>query len=184
MRKTNNKLRLEKVNIDNFIPLIKLKVRKDQKGFVASNVGSLAEAYIAIISGGYPQPFGIFLEDKPVGFLMIGYYPDLEYAKKYADEGEATPYYMDQSYLIWRLMIDKKYQGKGYGRQALQLALDYIYTFPVGKAKYIWLSYEPSNETARNLYRSLGFKEVKKMPEGWDEIPAVIKIKTNNKINQ
>lgn len=61
MRKTNNKLRLEKVNIDNFIPLIKLKVRKDQKGFVASNVGSLAEAYIAIISGGYPQPFGIFL---------------------------------------------------------------------------------------------------------------------------
>ena len=177
MSKTNNKLRLEKVSIDNFIPLIKLKVRKDQENFVASNVGSIAEAYVASISGGYPQPFGIFLEDKPVGFLMIGYYPNLEYAKKYADKDEATPYFMNQSYLIWRLMIDKKYQGKGYGKQALQLALDYIYTFPVGKAKYIWLSYEPSNETARNLYRSFGFKEAKKMPKGWDEIPAVLKIK-------
>ena len=99
-KKNLDEIRLEKVNIDNFIFLIRLKVKRNQKGFVASNVGSLAEAYIATISGGYPQPFGIFLKDKPVGFLMIGYYPDLEYAKKYADEGEATPYFMDGSYLI------------------------------------------------------------------------------------
>ena len=171
-----NDLRLEKVSIDNFFPLIRLKVRRDQKNFVASNVGSLAEAYVASISGGYPQPFGIFLKDKPVGFLMIGYYPDLEYARKFAEEGEATPYFMDESYLIWRLMIDKKYQGKGYGKKALELALDYIRTFPVGKAKYCWLSYEPENERARKFYRSFGFKEVKKMPKGWDEIPAVMKL--------
>ena len=175
-KKNLDEIRLEKVNIDNFIPLIRLKVKRNQKGCVASNVGSLAEAYIATISGGYPQPFGIFLRDKPVGFLMIGYYPDLEYAKKYADEGEATPYFMDGSYLIWRLMIDKKYQGKGYGRKALELALDYIRTFPMGDAKYCWLSYEPDNEVARNLYRSLGFKEAKRLPRGWDEIPAVMKL--------
>jgi diamine N-acetyltransferase len=83
---------------------------------------------------------------------------------------------MGKSYLIWRFMIDKKYQGKGYGREALKLALDYIRTFPVGEAKYCWLSYEPENETARNLYRSCGFEEVKEMPKGWDEIPAVMEL--------
>ena len=106
---------------------------------------------------------------------MVGYYPSLEYAKKYAGEGEATPYFMDKSYLIWRLMIDKKYQGKGYGKEALQLALDYVRTFPVGEAKYCWLSYEPGNDVARNLYRSFGFVE-EKLPEGWDEIPAVMEL--------
>jgi diamine N-acetyltransferase len=172
----NKKLRLEKVNIDNFYPIGKLKVRRDQQNFVAPNVWSLATAYVATISGGYPQPFGIYRGDKPIGFLMVGYYPSLEYAKKYAEEGEATPYFMDKSYLIWRFMIDKRYQGRGYGREAMQLALDYVRTFPVGEAKYCWLSYEPKNDVARNLYRSFGFVEEEKLPEGWDEIPAVMEL--------
>ena len=171
-----NRLRLEKVDYKNFIDLCKLRVKRNQESFVASNVGSIAEAYVATLAGGYPQPFGIYLGDKPIGFLMVGYYPSLEQAKKWADKDEATPYFMDQSYLIWRFMIDKKYQGKGYGKEALQLALDYIRTFPVGKAKYCWLSYEPENEAARNLYRLFGFKEAKKLPKGWDEIPAVMKL--------
>ena len=171
-----NKLRLEKVDYKNFVSLCKLKVKRNQQNFVASNVSSLAEAYVADKAGGYPQPFGFFLGDKPVGFLMVGYYPDLEYARKWADEGEETPYFMDKSYLICRFMIDKKYQGKVYGKEALKLALDYIRTFPVGEAKYCWLSYEPENETARNLYRSFGFEEVKEMPKGWDEIPAVMEL--------
>ena len=54
MNSDNKKLRLEHVNMDNWVPLIRLKVRRDQQSFVASNVGSLAEAYVATISGGYP----------------------------------------------------------------------------------------------------------------------------------
>ena len=175
--KTNtNRLRLEKVDYKNFVSLCKLKVKRDQQSFVASNVFSLAEAYVADKAGGYPQPFGFFLGDNPVGFLMVGYYPDLEYARKWAEEGEETPYFMDKSYLIWRFMIDKKYQGRGYGKEAMQLALDYVRSFPVGEAKYCWLSYEPGNDVARNLYRSFGFVEAEKLPEGWDEIPAVLEL--------
>lgn len=175
MDKKENTLRLEKVDHKNFIALCQLKVRRDQQDFVASNVGSLAEAYVAEKAGGFPQPFGIYRGEKPIGFLMVGYYPSLEQARKWADEGEEIPYFMDKSYLIWRFMIDKRYQGKGYGKQAFQLALDYVRTFPVGEAKYCWLSYEPTNERARNLYRSFGFKE-EKLPKDWDEIPAVLEL--------
>ncbi len=49
----------------------------------------------------------------------------------------------------------------------MNLALDFIRT---------WLSYEPGNDVSRKLYQSFGFVEAEKMPEGWDEIPAVLKL--------
>ena len=40
--------------------MIDLKVNESQKGFVASNIYSLAEAYANIAAGRYAQPFGIY----------------------------------------------------------------------------------------------------------------------------
>lgn len=56
-------------------------------------------------------------------------------------------------------MIDERYQGKGYGRGTVELALQFIRTEPCGKAEYCWVSYEPENEAARHLYSSFGFSE-------------------------
>lgn len=56
-------------------------------------------------------------------------------------------------------MIDRAYQGRGYGRAAIGLALDFIRTFPCGKAGTCYLSYEPDNDRARSLYLSMGFEE-------------------------
>ena len=71
-------------------------------------------------------------------------------------------------------MIDKRYQNKGYGKKAMQLALDYIKTFPCGKAEYCWLSYEPENQVAKKLYESFGFEETGDM-DG-EEIIAKLKL--------
>ena len=51
-------------------------------------------------------------------------------------------------------------------------ALAYIRTFPCGRAKRCWLSYEPENAAARALYRSFGFRETGEM-DG-DEVIAVL----------
>ena len=73
-------------------------------------------------------------------------------------------------------MVDKEYLHKGYGKAAMKLILDYIRTYPYGQADYCWISYEPENERAKNLYRSFGFWEELELPERWNEIPAMLKL--------
>ena len=163
---------LEKITYQNYIKVIwGLKVSRKQKNYVASNKGSLAEAYVAITNGGVALPFAICRNKKPIGFLMIGYGANDE---DYKDEDPAFVAMAKQSYCLWRFMIDKRYQGKGYGRKAMQLALDYIRTFPCGKAKSCWLSYEPENEVARKLYASFGFVEHPEFYKDGEEMPAIL----------
>jgi diamine N-acetyltransferase len=144
-------VRLEKVNNRNVWKLLKLRVHDDQKNFVATNTESIVEAYTTLAAGGNAFPFGIYDEENPVGFLMIGYGVD--------DDWENPPEIAKNNYYIWRLMIDKDYQGKGYGKKAIELAFDFIRTWPCGKAEYCYLSYEPDNTHAKALYESYGFRE-------------------------
>lgn len=159
-------LRLEKINGKNVWNILKLSVNNSQREFVASNEISIIEAYTAITANGYAYPFGIYDGDIPVGFLMIGFDKD--------DYWEDAPDVATGNYNLWRLMIDKNYQQKGYGRQAVKLALDFIKTYPCGPAKYCWLSYEPENQIAKELYASFGFIETGDM-DG-EEIIAVLKL--------
>ena len=99
---------------------MKLKVSDEQRNFVASNDISIIEAYTTITGNGYAFPFGIYEEDKPVGFLMIGFDVD--------DYWEDAPVIAKGNYNLWRLMIDKAYQGRGYGKEAVRLALEFIKT--------------------------------------------------------
>ena len=159
-------LHLEKVNGKNVWDVVKLKVADSQKSFVASNDVSIIEAYTALAANGSAFPFGIYDDEVPVGFLMIGFDTD--------DDWDDAPAIANGSYNIWRLMIDESHQGKGYGKEAMTLAMDFIRTFPCGKAEYCWLSYEPENETARKLYSSFGFAETGEM-DG-NEIIAVLEL--------
>lgn len=144
-------IKLERVNGKNVWDILKLSVAEEQKNFVAGNDISMIEAYISITGNGYAFPFGIYEEDTPVGFLMIGFDTD--------DYWDDAPSVAKGNYNLWRLMIDKNHQNKGYGTEAVRLALEFIRTFPCGRAEYCWLSYEPENEAAGRLYRSFGFTE-------------------------
>lgn len=59
------------------------------------------------------------------------------------------------AYNICQIFIDKRYQGKGYGKQALSLILSMM--TEDGKYNQVYVSYIRGNETARKPYESLGF---------------------------
>ena len=159
-------LELKKINRNNIGEILKLEVFDNQKNFVAANSSSIIEAYIAITENNNVFIFGIYKDDTPVGFLMIGY--DVN------SDDEGAPKIAKGNYNIWRLMIDKKFQGKGFGKKAMDLALEFVNTFPCGTAKYCWLSYESDNDVARQLYKSVGFVETDE--KDGEEIVAILKL--------
>ena len=163
-------IHLEKIDYKNVWDIIDLEVTKPQEDFVASNEISLVQAYSVRDSETKAFPFAIYNDDTPVGFLMVGF----NEAALYELDDEEPPASLKGNYSIWRLMIDKKYQNRGYGREAIRLALDFIRTWPCGKAEFCEISFEPENEVARALYRSCGFAENGEM-DG-DEIVAVLKL--------
>lgn len=55
------------------------------------------------------------------------------------------------------MMIDRCFQGRGYGRATVQAAVDWMQRRH--GCKRIFLGHRPQNVAASNLYESLGFSE-------------------------
>jgi diamine N-acetyltransferase len=68
----------------------------------------------------------------------------------------------DDEARIYRFMIDRAWQGRGYGKAALREVLKEI--GGLGHIRHVSICYELENEAARRLYRSAGFVE-----QGLDE---------------
>ena len=165
-------LHLEKIDHKNVWDICDLKVFRYQKSFVASNITSIVQAYSIWDTDAAAFPFGIYDGDRPAGFLMVGFNESA--AECDFSDSYVPPKIYSGNYTIWRLMIDKRYQKRGYGKEAVNLALDFIRTWPCGKAEYCAISYEPENEAARKLYLSMGFTENGEM-DG-DETVAVLRL--------
>lgn len=157
---------LEKIDKHNVWDIVELKVAPSQEDFVATNSESIIDAYTAVGTGCSAFPFGIYDGEKPVGFLMLGFNTNA----LYEDDLELTK----NNYLLWRFMIDQRYQKQGYGREAFACALEFIRTWPCGEADYCVTVYEPANEVAKKLYLSLGFEETGLRIDGEDI--AVLKL--------
>lgn len=150
---------LHPVSAENWRALISLKVREDQTHFVASNLYSIAEAQFGFEDEGHWEmfPFGAYAGEEPVGFLM--YCLNFTHSRFQA--------------FIARLMVDEKFQGKGYGRDIMSQALDRLRADE--RIRNVGISYEPENESARKLYASLGFEEPGEMYDG--ETLAVLNLR-------
>ena len=142
---------LREITENNYNDCLNLKVADSQKNFVASNTYSLAQAWVFYETA---HPLAIYADDTMVGFIMMGFYKP------------------KGIYNIWRFMIDEGFQGKGYGKAALLLAVNHL------KEKYdadkVFLSFEPDNTAAEKLYSSVGFQRTGEV-EG-DEIVMCLNV--------
>ncbi|AIQ18013.1 MULTISPECIES: GNAT family N-acetyltransferase [Paenibacillus] len=140
---------LRKITLENRRSIFNLEVSEDQRRYVASNLSSMASCYVLTTNGGHPFPFAIYADEQPVGFVML----------TYGITGYDLPSVADGNYCILRLMIDKQFQNRGYGRAAMTKILEFIRTFPAGPANYCWIPYAGENSVAQKLYESFGFRD-------------------------
>ena len=144
----HNNLKLIPINTDNYWEIGWLELKEEQKDYVGDNFKSMAYAYATVMEGKYAKAFGIYDGDESIGFLLIGH-------NSYDFVG--CPKTLKHSYDLWRIMIDKDYQGKGYGKSAAELLIKILKN--ANPNKPIKLAVDKNNTKAHKLYTSLGFKE-------------------------
>lgn len=133
---------LREVTADTLRSILRLKVSPQQEQFVADNATSIAQAHFE------PKAWfrAIYADETPVGFVML--YDDTE----------------KPEYFLWRYMIDSRYQGLGFGRQALLQVIDHVRGRP--GATEMLLSYVPAEGSPEPFYAGLGFVNTGEIEDG------------------
>ena len=140
-------IELRIITKENLEEVLNLSVFEYQESFVSSTAYSLAQAYVY---GDTAFPFAVYVEGIVVGFIMMGYYE----ARK--------------QYTLWKLLIDKSQQNKGYGREALKQGIKYLKD-RFG-ASEIYTGVAIGNEKAKHLYSFIGFKETGLVENNMEEM--------------
>lgn len=127
--------RIVPYNKKNWYDVMSLEISKDQYEFVCDAKQSIAYTFA------YQEDHKLFVEmegDKPVGLMVLK-------ANKKKDE-----------YHFAILLVDRRYQGRGYGKIMVEWALEY---FRKQGAKELTIGVNRFNISAQRLYKSVGFKD-------------------------
>jgi diamine N-acetyltransferase len=114
---------------------------------VATNAVSIAQAYFA------PEAWfrAIHDGDRLVGFVML-----------YDHTLAAAP--EEREFFLWRLMIDHRHQGKGYGRAGVERLIEHVRSRP--GAERLLVSHVKAAERLGRFYQSLGFRYTGREDDG------------------
>ena len=137
---------LREITPENAEAIFALSVRDSQKHLVASNERSIAQAHFEEAAWFR----AIYADEEPVGFVML-----------HDETLRAEPH--EPGYVfLWRMMVDQRFQGMGFGERAMQLLINHARTRPHdGKLRTSWHHGEGS---AEGFYLKLGFN-----PTGVDD---------------
>ncbi len=117
-----------------------LRVSQGQEQFVSSVTDSLLEA--AAEPDGRALYWAVYAGEVPVGFVMI------------SDE-VGSPDYIP--HYLWKLLIDERYQGRGFGAATLDLIVDYFRGRP--GVEVLWTSAGQGNGSPIPFYERYGFEQ-------------------------
>lgn len=129
-------LKLIEINEQNWLDIRELSVGDDQKGFLDSAVGIIARGYV--YRSCRAKVIGFADGETVVGVAMVR---DL-------DEDPSC-------YDLQQFMIDRRYQGRGYGTKALRMILSELET--EGKYDCTEVCVKKNDAAAIRLYKKLGF---------------------------
>lgn len=116
--------------------------------FVASVAKSFKDA--AETPEGNPWYRAIYAGDEPVGFVMLSW-------NVTPAPGIFGPWF------LWRLLIDERFQGRGYGRETIRLVMDLI---RAEGATELLTSYVPGEDGPERFYAKLGFTPTGDIDDG------------------
>jgi len=135
---------LREITSETVIQICKLSdtLSESQKKMVAPNAISIAQAHFSDKAWFR----AIYADETAVGFIML-----------YDDQD-------NPEYFLWRLMIAGPYQGKGYGRKATELLVEYVKTRP--GARELSTSYVPIVGGPEGFYRKMGFEPTGEVDDG------------------
>lgn len=124
----------KEITKENFWECIEIAVTDSQTDFVTSNAVSIAQSKVQ------PEciPLAIYDDEIMVGFLMYCIDQD------------------DSEYWIYRMMIDKNHQSKGYGKKSLVKLLETIKQDKTHNK--VFLGVHKDSTYAVKLYKSFGFE--------------------------
>ena len=132
----NAEVSLREITSETVVQICKLSdtLSEQEQKMVAPNAISIAQAHFSDKAWFR----AIYADEMAVGFIML--YDDSE----------------NPEYFLWRLMIAGPYQGKGYGRKAIELLVEYVKTRP--GARELSTSYVPIEGGPEGFYRKMGFE--------------------------
>jgi diamine N-acetyltransferase len=136
---------LREITAENRAAVEALAVAPHQDGYVAGVADSLAEA--AELPEAAPWYRAVYAGDTPVGFVMINDGFDLD----------EHPDWLGP-YCLWRLLVDARHQGRGYGAAAVRLVADHVRGHP--DAQVLFTSVVPGGPACPlPFYLGLGFRD-------------------------
>lgn len=131
---------LREVTDDNRDSILALGVSVAQEKFVAGVADSIAEAVTTPQAN--PWYRAIYADDEPVGFVMLSW-------DVVPRPGIVGPWY------LWRLLIDRRHQRRGYGAAALHRVIALIRQ---AGARELKTSYVPGDGGPWPFYEKFGFR--------------------------
>jgi diamine N-acetyltransferase len=137
-----SKVELIKINSENWREALGLSVYVDQQKFVADVTPpvaiALAKAYIRP-GGKIVDPYGIYNQNKMVGFFNLHYTPD-----------------SNEDFWLFHFFIDKRFQRIGLGSDAIKELIKHIkHIHP--SCHRLRLTVHHENDTGKLFYMRLGF---------------------------
>jgi diamine N-acetyltransferase len=138
---------LREITPENRASVEALVVTDPQTEYVASVTESLVEAVEE--PDARPWYRAVYADDEPVGFVMISDGITVE-----------NPEYLGP-YFLWRLIVDWRHQGRGYGTEALGLVVEHLRTRP--DARVLLTSAAQGPASPLSFYLQYGFRPTGEM---------------------